>query len=49
MDKQFLNKILNEAQKLNASDIHLSSNLHPYVRLQGDIDGQKLRLCYLYR
>ena len=37
MDKQFLNKILNEAQRLNASDIHLSSNLHPYVRLQGDI------------
>lgn len=37
MDKQFLNKILNEAQKLNASDIHLSANLHPYIRLQGDI------------
>lgn len=37
MDKNYLNKILNKAQELNASDIHLSTNLSPYVRVQGDM------------
>ncbi len=37
MDKSFLNTILNKAKELNASDIHLSTNLPPYIRAQGDI------------
>lgn len=37
MDKSYLNSILNKAQELGASDIHLSTNLPPYVRVQGDI------------
>ena len=38
MDKNYLNKILLRAQELNASDIHLSTSLKPYLRNNGDID-----------
>ncbi|MDD2839899.1 MAG: type IV pilus twitching motility protein PilT [Rickettsiales bacterium] len=44
MDKNYLNKMLVQAQKFEASDIHLSTNLFPYIRTQGDIkilDGFK--------
>lgn len=37
MDKKYLNNILTKSQMANASDIHLSTNLPPYVRTQGDI------------
>ena len=37
MDKNYLNKILNKAQEIGASDIHLLSGLVPYVRTVGDI------------
>lgn len=37
MDNNYLNKILNKARELDASDVHLSTNLSPYVRVQGDI------------
>lgn len=44
MDKKYLNKILVEALKLGASDVHLTPDLPPYIRLRGDIqvlDGFK--------
>ena len=37
MDKNDLNKILNMASDLNASDIHLSTGVLPFIRINGDI------------
>ena len=37
MDEHYLNKILNKANELNASDIHLSTGLSPYARVIGDM------------
>ncbi|MDR0423283.1 MAG: PilT/PilU family type 4a pilus ATPase [Rickettsiales bacterium] len=37
MDKEFLNKILAEANKNGASDIHITSGLKPYHRVFGDM------------